>query len=68
MFEVKTPILLTSIEYTKKAVDGVLTGALEPKQASVVVSGARALQSAVNTDIKARLSEPKLRRIEESAA
>ena len=63
-YEIQTPILMESVEFARTAANGVLNGTLEPRMAAVAISGARALQGAVNTDIRARLAAPKIRRVE----
>lgn len=67
MYEVKTPLLLESVEAARAAISGIIKGGMESKQAAVVVSGARALQNAVTVDLKARLAAPKIDRTEAAA-
>jgi hypothetical protein len=59
-YEIKTPIVNESVEAARAAIVGIRTGSLEPRHAAIMISGARALQSAVSTDIRARLAEPKI--------
>ena len=59
-YEVKTPLILESVDAARAAIAGIQDGSLEPRQASIVVGGARALQSAVTVDIKARMAGPKI--------
>lgn len=66
-YEVKTPVLVESIDFARAAAQGILGGSLEGRQASAIVGAARAMQGAVSTDLKARLAAPKLDRIGEEA-
>jgi hypothetical protein len=66
-YEVKTPLIQESVEAARAAIIGIQTGALEPRQASILVSGARAFQSAVTTDLKARIMLPKITMLEAKA-
>ena len=59
-YEVKTPLLMESVEAARAVISGVQTGAMEAGIATRVLSGARVLQSAVSTDIKARLAAPRI--------
>lgn len=60
MYEVKTPLLCESVEAARAVIRGVQTGEMEAAAAMRVLSGARVLQTAVSTDIKARLAAPKI--------
>lgn len=60
MYEIKTPIILESVEAAREAITGIRRGSLEPRHAAVLISGARALQAGIATDIKARLALPKI--------
>jgi hypothetical protein len=60
MYEIKTPIVNESVEAARAAINGIQTGSLEPRFAAIMISGARALQSAVTTDIRARLAAPRI--------
>jgi hypothetical protein len=60
MYEIKTPLLAESVEAARAVIAGMQTGEMEPAVASRVLSGARVLQAAVATDIKARLAAPKI--------
>ncbi|HZT90361.1 MAG TPA: hypothetical protein VFA12_20640 [Stellaceae bacterium] len=60
-YEIRTPVVLESVEAARAAISGIRDGSLEPRHAAIVVSGARALQAAVVTDIRARLADPKIR-------
>lgn len=59
-YEVRTPLLVESVEAARAVIAGVQTGEMEAQTATRVLSGARVLQSAVSTDIKARLAAPKI--------
>ena len=59
-YEVKTPLLLESVDAARAVITGVQTGAMEAATATRVLSGARVLQSAVSTDIRARLAGPRI--------
>lgn len=59
-YEIRTPIISESVEAARVAIAGIQDGSLEPRNAAIVISGARALQSAVATDIKARLAAPRI--------
>jgi hypothetical protein len=59
-YEIRTPIVSESVEAARAAIAGIQSGALEPRHAAIMISGARALQSAVATDIKARIAAPKI--------
>jgi hypothetical protein len=60
MYEVKTPLLVESVDAARAVIRGVQTGEMEAATATRVLSGARVLQSAVSTDIKARIAAPKI--------
>ena len=59
-YEIKTPIVQESVIAARAAISGIQNGVLEPRHAAVMVSGARALQSAVATDIRARMAAPRI--------
>jgi hypothetical protein len=59
-YEIRTPIVKESVEAARAAIAGIQSGALEPRHAAVMISGSRALQSAVTTDIRARIADPKI--------
>jgi hypothetical protein len=59
-YEIRTPIVAESVEAARAAIIGIQSGALEPRHAAIMISGARALQSAVSTDIRARIAAPKI--------
>lgn len=59
-YEIRTPIVAESVEAARAAITGIQSGALEPRHAAIMISGARALQSAVSTDIRARIAAPKI--------
>lgn len=59
-YQIKTPIVQESVIAARAAISGIQNGALEPRHAAVIVSGARALQSAVTTDIRARMAAPRI--------
>lgn len=59
-YQVETPLIVESVDAVRYALDGLKSGALEPKQAGHFISGARALQNAVSSDIKARIAMPKI--------
>ncbi|MDA8253011.1 MAG: hypothetical protein M0Z28_28110 [Rhodospirillales bacterium] len=68
MYEIKTPIVNESVTAARAAIAGITSGAMEPKQAGTIISGARALQNAVNVDLKVRLAAPKIAMIEKEQA
>lgn len=59
-YEIRTPLLIESVEAARAVITGVQTGQMEAATATRVLSGARVLQTAVSTDIKARLAAPKI--------
>jgi hypothetical protein len=59
-YEIKTPLLIESVEAARAVITGVQNGEMEPATAMRILSGARVLQSAVAADIKARLAAPKI--------
>ena len=59
-YQITTPIVQESIDAARSAIMGLQNGSLEPRHASVIVGAARTLQSAVSTDIKARIAAPKI--------
>lgn len=59
-YEVKTPLLCESVEAARAVIRGVQTGEMEAATATRVLSGARVLQTAVSTDIKARIAAPRI--------
>ena len=59
-YEVKTPLVMEAVDAARAAVVGIQAGTLEARAAGVVLGGARVYLSAVNTDIKARIAEPKI--------
>lgn len=63
-YEIGTPILRESVEMARRAAEGVLAGAMEPKHANTVLSAARTFQGAVRTDVQARLARPRIERFE----
>lgn len=67
-YEVKTPIVLESVEAARIAISGIRDGSLEPSHANVLVRGARALQGAVAVDIRARMAGPKIDALEQRVA
>lgn len=60
IYEIKTPLIMESVEAARAAIEGIQDGSLEPRHASILISGARSFQSAVSTDIKARMAAPKI--------
>lgn len=60
MYEVRTPLLLESVEAARAVIRGVQTGEIDVATATRILSGARALQQAVAIDVKARLAAPKI--------
>ena len=67
-YGVKTPLILEGIEATRGAISGIQTGTLEPRQASILIGGARAFHQAIMTDLKARTMGPKIEAAEAKAA
>lgn len=59
-YEVKTPLVTEAVDAARMAIVGIQAGTLEPRAANIVLGGARVYLSAVNTDIKARIAEPKI--------
>lgn len=59
-YEIKTPLVAESVVAVRAAITGIQDGSLEPRHAGILVNGAKALQSAVSTDIKARMAAPKI--------
>ncbi len=59
-YEIRTPLLVESVEAARAVIHGVQSGEMEASTATRVLSGARVLQTAVSTDIKARLAAPKI--------
>ncbi len=60
-YEVKTPLLIESVEVARAVIRGVQDGSMEMATATRVLSGARILQTAVSSDIRARLADPRIR-------
>lgn len=59
-YEVRTPILQESVEAARSVIIGVQDGSMEMTTATRVLSAARVFQSAVSTDIRARLAAPRI--------
>ena len=59
-YEITTPLIAKSVEAARAAIAGIQDGSLEPRHAAILISGARAFQNAVSTDIKARIAAPKI--------
>lgn len=59
-YAVSTPLLLESVDAARSVIDGVQSGAMEAMTATRVLAAARVLQTAVSTDIRARLAAPKI--------
>lgn len=59
-YEVKTPLLCESVDAARAVIRGVQTGEMDAATATRVLSGARVLQTAVSTDVKARQAAPKI--------
>lgn len=64
-YEVKTPLLVESIAAAREAIAGIRTGAMDAATAARMLTGARALQTAVLADIRVRLAAPKIEAQEE---
>jgi len=60
-YEVKTPLLLESIEAARMVIRGAQDGSIASTDRRDILGGARALQSAVAHDIRARLADPRIR-------
>jgi hypothetical protein len=60
-YEVKTPLLLESIEAARVVIRGAQDGSMASADRKDVLGGARTLQSAVAHDIRARLADPRIR-------
>jgi hypothetical protein len=60
-YEVKTPLLLESIEAARSVISAAKDGSMAMAERRDILSGARALQSAVAHDIRARLADPRIR-------
>jgi hypothetical protein len=59
-YEVKTPVLLESIQAARAVIKGLQDGAMEPKEGTVILGGVKALQGAVREDVRARLAAPRI--------
>lgn len=59
-YVIKTPLLAESVDVIRRAIAGLESGAIEPRPAGQMISGARAFQTAISTDIKARLAAPRI--------
>lgn len=59
-YEVKTPALARVIEAAFDAVDGIKDGTLEKGEAMALSSQLSRVNTAVATDVKARLAAPKI--------
>ncbi len=60
-YEVKTPLLLESIEAARAVIKGAQDGSIAAADRRDILGGARTLQSAVSHDIRARLADPRIR-------
>jgi hypothetical protein len=60
-YEVRTPLLLESIEAARTVIGATKDGSMAPAERRDLLSGARVLQSAVAHDIRARLADPRIR-------
>jgi hypothetical protein len=60
-YEVKTPLLLESIEAARAVIRGAQDGSMASSDRKDILGGARTLQSAVAHDIRARLADPRIR-------
>jgi hypothetical protein len=60
-YEVKTPLLIETVEAARAVIAGVQNGAMDGGIATRILAGARVLQAAVAIDLKARLADPRIR-------
>jgi hypothetical protein len=61
VYEVKTPLLLESIDAARLVIAAAKNGSIAPAERRDILMGARALQTAVVHDITARKAEPIIR-------
>lgn len=67
VFEIKTPDLRTARDALNSALLGVMSGGMEVKSASVIVSAANGIRCAVSADLRVRLAMPRLLEAEKVA-
>lgn len=60
-YEVKTPILLETINVARAVIQGAQDGTIIAADRRDMLGGARVIQSAVRDDIRARLADPRVR-------
>lgn len=67
-FEVKTPALAQSLADLRHAADGLRAGSIEAKDANALSGAADKTRRVVETELKVRLSAPKLAALEAASA